>query len=272
MLTLLLYVLIVGLVAALLFLVAAAVFGRGEELGPLPEGTTATVLPATAIHGSDVRSLRFQQVFRGYKAGEVDWALTRLAARIDELEHQLAEARGDAPAPHPPTGSFTAPQPHPGLPSNGTAAPASPHYEQPGSAGSTPTRYDQSGGNNTQPPGYDQSSGNSTQSPGYDQSSGNSTQPPGYNQPGGNSAQSPGYGHPGSSAHASGYGQPTSPEPTPPSGYAQSNPFTSPPTAHPAAWDASTGSAPEDGSQAPVTPQVQPPPPPAGPQSERGAQ
>ncbi|MFF3566253.1 DivIVA domain-containing protein [Nocardia jiangxiensis] len=97
MLTMLLYVLIVGLVAALLFLVASAVFGRAEELGPLPEGTTETVLPAHDISGADVRDLRFQQVFRGYKAGEVDWALARLAARIDELEAQLAQAHGESP-------------------------------------------------------------------------------------------------------------------------------------------------------------------------------
>ena len=57
MLTLLLYVLIVGLVAAMLFLVASAVFGRSEELGPLPEGTTATVLPADGVTGADVRAL-----------------------------------------------------------------------------------------------------------------------------------------------------------------------------------------------------------------------
>ncbi|WP_280182752.1 DivIVA domain-containing protein [Nocardia cyriacigeorgica] len=96
MLTLLLYVLIVGLVAAVLFLLAGAVFGRSEELGPLPEGTTATVLPVEGISGADVRSLRFQQVLRGYKAGEVDWALARLAARIDELQGQLAQARAEA--------------------------------------------------------------------------------------------------------------------------------------------------------------------------------
>ncbi|MDO3645352.1 DivIVA domain-containing protein [Nocardia mangyaensis] len=93
MLTLLLYVLIVGLVAAVLFLVASAVFGRSEELGPLPEGTTATVLPAHGVTGADVRALRFQQVIRGYKADEVDWALGRLAERIDELELELAQAR-----------------------------------------------------------------------------------------------------------------------------------------------------------------------------------
>lgn len=99
MLTMLLYVLIVGLVAALLFLIASAVFGRAEELGPLPEGTTETVLPAEHISGADVRDLRFQQVFRGYKAGEVDWALARLAARIDELEGRLARAHGESRQP-----------------------------------------------------------------------------------------------------------------------------------------------------------------------------
>lgn len=115
MLTLLLYVLIVGLVAALLFLIVSALFGRSEELGPLPEGTTATVLPAEGISGADVRALRFQQVVRGYKGGEVDWALTRLAARIDELESQLAHARsGDQVAASALAYSAT----------NGTAVPA----------------------------------------------------------------------------------------------------------------------------------------------------
>ncbi|WP_439956415.1 DivIVA domain-containing protein [Nocardia nova] len=129
MLTLLLYVLIVGLVAGLLFLVASAVFGRGEELGPLPEGTTVTVLPAAGIRGSDVRALRFQQVFRGYKAGEVDWALSRLAARIDELEMQLERSRSTSPSTagepetppaQPNTGSVRPPTDAPPAAGNGT--------------------------------------------------------------------------------------------------------------------------------------------------------
>ncbi len=103
MLTLLLYVLIVGLVAGVLFLVAGAVFGRGEDLPPLPAGTTATALPATGIGGDDVRALRFQQVVRGYKASEVDWALARLAARIDELESELDIARGGGVSAVPPS-------------------------------------------------------------------------------------------------------------------------------------------------------------------------
>ncbi|WP_028477232.1 DivIVA domain-containing protein [Nocardia sp. CNY236] len=93
MLTMLLYVLIVGAVATILFLLASAVFGRSEEMGTVPKGTTATVLPVEGVTGADVRALRFQQVARGYKASEVDWALTRLAARIDELQYQLAMAQ-----------------------------------------------------------------------------------------------------------------------------------------------------------------------------------
>ncbi len=130
MLTLLLYVLIVGLVAALLFLLASALFGRSEELGPLPEGTTATVLPVAGIGGSDVRALRFQQVFRGYKAGEVDWALARLAGRIDELESELADARAllAATAPQRPlaAANLTAPLPDRTEAGDGAATPGEP--------------------------------------------------------------------------------------------------------------------------------------------------
>ncbi len=127
MLTLLLYVLIVGLVAGLLFLLASAIFGRSEELGPLPEGTTVTVLPAEAISGSDVRALRFQQTVRGYKTGEVDWALTRLAARIDELEWQLAQVRTDIAAVAAPQPGAQEPAVAPPAAPQRAADPAVPH-------------------------------------------------------------------------------------------------------------------------------------------------
>lgn len=90
MLTLLLYVVIIAVIAALLFFVASAVFGRGEELEPLPEGTTATVLPAEGVTGADVDLLRFQQTVRGYKPSEVDWVLDRLGAEIDLLRSRVA--------------------------------------------------------------------------------------------------------------------------------------------------------------------------------------
>jgi DivIVA domain-containing protein len=89
--TALIYLLVVVAVAAVVFVVAAAVFGRGEELPPLPPGATPTRLPAEGIVGSDVRDLRFQQAIRGYRMAEVDWVLDRLAGELDRLDADRAE-------------------------------------------------------------------------------------------------------------------------------------------------------------------------------------
>jgi DivIVA domain-containing protein len=91
-LTALFYVIVIACVGAGLFFLASAVFGRGEELPALPPGTTLTQLPVDDITGADIRALRFQQVVRGYKQSEVDWALEMLADEIDLLREQLREA------------------------------------------------------------------------------------------------------------------------------------------------------------------------------------
>lgn len=109
MLTMLLYVIVVGLVGTALFLLASVVFGRSEDLPPLAEHTTATVLPVADITAADVEALRFQQVIRGYKTSEVDWALERLAAEIESLREQLRLAQlpsaGQAAGPWHPGGT-----------------------------------------------------------------------------------------------------------------------------------------------------------------------
>lgn len=89
--TALIYLIVVGAVAAVLFGLAAVVFGRGEELAPLAPGATPTRLPAGAVEGEDVRELRFPQALRGYRMAEVDWVLDRLA---DELDRAGAERDG----------------------------------------------------------------------------------------------------------------------------------------------------------------------------------
>lgn len=95
----LLYLVVLILVALVLFGIASLVFGRGEQLPPLPAATTATVLPASGVTGADVESVKFTQVLRGYKTSEVDWVLDRLAAELDELRAELATARAAADRP-----------------------------------------------------------------------------------------------------------------------------------------------------------------------------
>ena len=91
--TALIYLLVVVAVAAAVFGLASAVFGRGEELAPLPPGATPTRLPVGDVAGEDVRALRFQQVVRGYKMAEVDWVLDRLAAELDRVAAERDDLR-----------------------------------------------------------------------------------------------------------------------------------------------------------------------------------
>jgi DivIVA domain-containing protein len=89
----LLYVVVLTIVAALLFIIASAVFGRGEPLPPLPRATTATTLPESGVTGADVDAVKFTQTLRGYKTSEVDWVLDRLSGEIDLLRGQLSAVR-----------------------------------------------------------------------------------------------------------------------------------------------------------------------------------
>ena len=95
----LLYLVVLVLVAIVLFGAASLLFGRGEQLPPLPRGTTATVLPAYGVTGSDVDAVKFTQVLRGYKTSEVDWVLDRLARELEALRGQLAQSEVKAQAP-----------------------------------------------------------------------------------------------------------------------------------------------------------------------------
>lgn len=92
----LMYLVVLVLVATVLFGIASFLFGRGEQLPPLPRATTATVLPASEVTREDVEAVKFTQVLRGYKTSEVDWVLDRLGAELDQLRAELAAARSAA--------------------------------------------------------------------------------------------------------------------------------------------------------------------------------
>ncbi|KMS92043.1 DivIVA domain-containing protein [Prauserella rugosa] len=107
MTTALIYLLVMLLVAAVVFLLAALVFGRGEELAPLPPGSSPTRLPADDITGEDVAAVKFQLTARGYKMSEVDWVIARLGGEIDGLRARVAELESqlDARAQQPTGGA-----------------------------------------------------------------------------------------------------------------------------------------------------------------------
>ncbi|MCW2633480.1 MAG: cell division protein DivIVA [Pseudonocardia sp.] len=106
MATALIYLVVMIVVAAVVFVGVSLIFGRGEELAPLPPGATPTKLPVRDVEPRDVRDLRFQQVLRGYKMSEVDWVLDRLAGELetvrrdrDALAAKVAELEAQASTP-----------------------------------------------------------------------------------------------------------------------------------------------------------------------------
>lgn len=97
------YLVVLILVGAVLFAIGSVLFGRGEQLPPLPKATTATVLPASGVTGADVDAVKFTQTLRGYKTSEVDWVLDRLGAELDSVRGELAALRAAYGIEHPTT-------------------------------------------------------------------------------------------------------------------------------------------------------------------------
>jgi len=94
MTTVILYTVVTLVVAAALFALSVAVFGRSEVLPAVAPGHTLTRLPEGGATGEDIRALRFGMVARGYDMREVDWALEQAADEIDRLRARLGESAG----------------------------------------------------------------------------------------------------------------------------------------------------------------------------------
>jgi len=99
-LTVVIYVIATVVVAAALYVLAVAVFGRSEVLPPVSRGHTLTSLPEGPLTGDDLRAVRFAMAPRGYTMSEVDWALEQAAGEIDRLRARLAEVAAAAPPSH----------------------------------------------------------------------------------------------------------------------------------------------------------------------------
>jgi DivIVA domain-containing protein len=88
--TILVYAFVLVVVGGVLFLLVSFVFGRGEELAPMPPDSVPVELPdqrpATA---ADVERLRLPVVLRGYRMHEVDWVLDRLAGELADRDQEL---------------------------------------------------------------------------------------------------------------------------------------------------------------------------------------
>lgn len=85
------YLVIAAVIGAVVFALAALVFGRGEQMPALAARTSPAELPADGVTGADIHRVRFGLALRGYRMSDVDWTLDRLAAEIDSLRAQLAE-------------------------------------------------------------------------------------------------------------------------------------------------------------------------------------
>ncbi len=94
MLGFLVFVLGVLVVAALLFLGASVLMGRGETQPPAELDRSPVELPDDrAVTGDDVRDLRISVAVRGYRMTEVDWLLEQFADALDERDAEIASLR-----------------------------------------------------------------------------------------------------------------------------------------------------------------------------------
>lgn len=96
--TVLEYLVIAAAIGLVVFFVAALVFGRGEQMAPLPARTSPAELPDGAVAGADLRGVRFAVGVRGYRMSDVDWTLERAADELDRLRAQVTRLGGDPDA------------------------------------------------------------------------------------------------------------------------------------------------------------------------------
>jgi DivIVA domain-containing protein len=101
MLSFVAFVVGVLVVAALLFLGASLLLGRGGTQPPAEPDRSPVALPADRpVTADDVRALQLSVAARGYRRSEVDWLLDQFALVLEERDAEIAALRAQHRA-HP---------------------------------------------------------------------------------------------------------------------------------------------------------------------------
>jgi DivIVA domain-containing protein len=119
------FVLIVGVVGALLFLGGSVLLGRGETRPPADPDRSPLELPEDRpVTADDVRGVRMSVTVRGYRMTEVDWLLEQLAQALEERDAAIAALRARLEQAGRTPGTDGAPPPGAGAGGNGAHADA----------------------------------------------------------------------------------------------------------------------------------------------------
>jgi DivIVA domain-containing protein len=85
-------------VAAIMFGVAAFTMGRDPGMAPASPDFRPVVLPDRALEADDVTSIRFDTGIRGYRMGQVDHVLARLAADLADRDRRIRDLHEEVSA------------------------------------------------------------------------------------------------------------------------------------------------------------------------------
>ena len=80
--------------------IAMVAAGRGAPMAEVYDDRPDALVPTDRPLGAeDLRRVRFPLVLRGYRMGDVDALLARLARELEERGDAPSDGRGDGPAP-----------------------------------------------------------------------------------------------------------------------------------------------------------------------------
>lgn len=94
-------ILVIALICVLGFLLSARVFGRGEDLPPLPASAEVIELNRRAVAAGDLDAVTLEVVHRGYRMDQVDDLIAQLAGGAASPDTVGRASQSPAPGPDP---------------------------------------------------------------------------------------------------------------------------------------------------------------------------